>query len=69
MTKKDIFRVSAEFGLIDFKDLDKWFLYHKAMDSSSHIYDISMLDEVYNIAEEFLLSAKEFLKRLKEKNN
>lgn len=50
-------------------DISKWMEFHKARNSTSRIYDSDIAEEVYGIAVEFLPYAKEFLKRLEERND
>lgn len=67
VTRRELYRVSAENKLID--DISKWMEFHKARNSTSRIYDSDIAEEVYGIAVEFLPYAKEFLKRLEERND
>lgn len=67
VTRRELYRVSAENKLID--DISKWMEFHKARNSTFHIYDSFIAEEVYEIALEFLPYAKEFLKRLEERND
>ena len=51
LTRKDIFRISAEKQLIS--NFDKWIEFHRARNKTSHIYDEQVADEVYQIAKTF----------------
>jgi nucleotidyltransferase substrate binding protein (TIGR01987 family) len=51
LTRKDIFRISAEKQLIT--DFDKWVEFHMARNRTSHVYDEEAADEVYQITKTF----------------
>ena len=51
LTRKDLFRVSAEKRLID--NFDHWVTFHKVRNLTSHVYDEETAIEVYRIAKSF----------------
>ena len=61
----ELFRQSAEVHLIT--DVEKWMSFHKARNRTSHIYDENVAEEVFLCSTEFLLYAKDFLKRMEAK--
>ena len=67
VTRRELFRVSAENKLI--LDVTKWMDFHKARNSTSHIYDEKIADEVFAASVLFLPYAKDFLARLEERND
>jgi len=67
VTRRELFRISAENKLID--DINKWMEFHKARNSTSHIYDSEVAEEVFIEAMEFLPYAKEFFIILEQKND
>lgn len=67
LTMKELFRMAAERHLI--QNVEMWFEYHKARNKTSHIYDVEVAEDVYEIAVRFLTDAKAFLKTLERKND
>ena len=67
LTMKELFRMVAERQLI--KNVEAWFEYHKARNKTSHIYDCSVAENVYESAVRFYDDAKDFLKTIKDKND
>ena len=67
VTRKELFRVSAENKLI--LDVNKWMEFHIARNNTSHIYDEKIADEVFEISVSFLPYAKDFLMRLEQRND
>lgn len=67
ITMKELFRIAAENKLIT--NVDAWFNYQRKRNITSHTYDAHTADQVYSAALQFLNDAKEFLKRLEEKND
>jgi len=67
VTRRELFRVSAESKLII--DVNKWMEFHKARNSTSHIYDEKIADEVFAASLSFLPYAKDFLIRLEQRND
>ncbi len=67
LSKKDLFRMGAEKGLID--DPLKWFEYHEARNLASHTYNEMGADGVYYVAKRFAVDAENLLQALKKKND
>ncbi|MBN2689305.1 MAG: nucleotidyltransferase substrate binding protein [Gammaproteobacteria bacterium] len=65
-TRKELFRLAAKYGLID--DPKPWFQYGDARNLTSHTYDEDTADEVYAVAHNFLLSAKNLFNKLEKLN-
>jgi nucleotidyltransferase substrate binding protein (TIGR01987 family) len=61
-SRRDLYRVGAEKGLID--DPSKWFEYHTARNMTSHTYNMSVADQVYDVAQQFSKDAHMLLDRL-----
>jgi len=51
LTRKDIFRISAEKRLIS--DCSRWFVFHTARNKTSHMYNEDIANEVYATAKTF----------------
>jgi len=51
LTRKDLFRLSAEKQLIG--DFHRWVEFQRARNRTSHVYDEEVANEVYGIAKEF----------------
>ncbi|WP_079423734.1 nucleotidyltransferase substrate binding protein [Clostridium oryzae] len=67
VTRRELFRVSAENRLID--DVNKWMEFHRARNSTSHIYDNEIAEEVFQASLSFLPYAKDFVVRLEQRND
>jgi nucleotidyltransferase substrate binding protein (TIGR01987 family) len=67
LSRKELFRKAIEYGLID--SFDKWMIYHKARNLTSHTYNTEAADEIFNISEDFFNEAQKLLKVLEEKND
>ena len=65
-TRRDIFRLAAEHGLIE--DSAAWVRFSEARNKTSHIYDQDVAEEVFAKANEFLPAAKAFLAGLEAVN-
>ncbi|MDR3288073.1 MAG: nucleotidyltransferase substrate binding protein [Peptococcaceae bacterium] len=65
VSRRELFRVSAECGMID--DLPLWMEFHAARNKSSHIYDEDIAEEVLQAAVKFQECAADFLNRLEKK--
>jgi nucleotidyltransferase substrate binding protein (TIGR01987 family) len=63
LTRRDLFREAATAGLI--KDAEAWFEYHEARNKTSHTYNESTAEEVYEAAQKFAPDAQALLKELK----
>ncbi len=62
VTRRAFFIKGTESKLIT--DIEKWMLFHRARNSTSHVYEEETAEEVYKIAFEFINSAKELLEKL-----
>jgi len=62
----DLFREAAQYGLID--SPESWFEYRRARNITSHTYNDRLAQEVYEVAETFLIDVHKLLKKLKENN-
>lgn len=67
ITRRHLFRYGAENKLID--DVDKWMIFHRARNLTSHTYDEDIAEEVFEIAIEFLSEAKNLLKSIEVRND
>jgi nucleotidyltransferase substrate binding protein (TIGR01987 family) len=64
-TRKELFRHAAENKLI--AEVETWFTFHRARNETSHIYDIQTAENVFAVALEFLIHAKDFRNRLEQR--
>ena len=62
LTKKDIFRQSAKYQLLDNPEV--WFGHYQARNDTSHIYDSDVAEQTFARARLFLTDAQLLLKRL-----
>lgn len=67
VTRKELFRVSAENHLII--DLDEWMEFHRARNISSHTYEREIAEEIYQIVRAFLPASLDLLRRLEMRND
>jgi nucleotidyltransferase substrate binding protein (TIGR01987 family) len=67
VARRQLFRLSAENKLID--DVNKWMEYHDARNETSHTYDESTAEDVFDAACEFLADAEKLLKALEARND
>jgi nucleotidyltransferase substrate binding protein (TIGR01987 family) len=67
LTKKDIFRHAAKFGLIE--DASTWFTHYDARNESSHVYDADMAQATFERARLFLPDAIWTLSQLERQEN
>lgn len=65
LTRRALYIKANENRLID--DVEKWMEFHKARNTTSHVYEAEVAEEVYEIAFEYLDYAKELLERLEVK--
>lgn len=65
VTKKELFRLSAENGLIN--DVEKWFVFQASRNKTSHTYSEDVAEGVYIKAKEFLPYVKKFYASLEKK--
>jgi nucleotidyltransferase substrate binding protein (TIGR01987 family) len=64
LTRHEFYRRAAENKLIE--DIQAWWDFHDARNSTSHVYDGAMADDVAEIAAKFLPEARELLARLQK---
>ena len=65
LTRKDLFRLSAEKKLI--AGFDQWVEFHKARNRTSHIYNETVADEVYETAKIFAAPLHEFITAIEQR--
>lgn len=63
---RDVIRTALQLKITN-KSFDDWIRYRDARNKTSHGYSEKNAEEVYKIAQEFLIEAKEIYKFLKEK--
>lgn len=66
-TRKELFRIAARSGLLD--DPLPWFDYGNARNRTSHTYNLSTAEEVYNLTGSFIKDADALLKQLEKLND
>jgi nucleotidyltransferase substrate binding protein (TIGR01987 family) len=66
LSNRDLFRVGFEQELID--DPEKWFLYLRMRNLTSHTYDEAKATEVFQATQRFLPDVKHLLERLTARN-
>lgn len=66
-SRKDLFRVAADKGLID--NPISWFTFHKARNETSHTYHEETAEATYLIAIKFLDASKSLLTKLEQLNH
>ena len=62
--RRELFRWAYESKLIT--DVELWMTFHKARNSSSHLYDEIIADEVFTASVSFLAVVKDLLSRLEQ---
>jgi len=67
LTRKELFRLAAEYGLIS--DPQPWFGYSEKRNLTSHLYDGNTAQEVFIAALRFLTDAYDLIKRLEASND
>ncbi len=67
VSRRELFRMGAEFRLID--DVDLWMTFHAAKNQTSHSYNQITADEVFAVAKVFFPYSRELLTRLQAKND
>ena len=67
VSRKELFRMAAEQQLID--NPLKWFKYHEARNRTSHIYNESLAQDVFDVVEDFLDDVKKLFKALETRND
>ena len=66
-SKKNLFRVSGEKGLIG--NVENWFNYLEKRNLTAHTYDLENAQEVFSVIEDFLKDAEDLLKKLKARHD
>jgi len=64
--RRELFRLAAENRLI--RDVEPWFLYHKARNLTAHTYNAGTADEVFQAAVRFVSDARHLLQTLEQRN-
>ena len=64
--RRELFRLAAENLLLT--DVDRWMDFHRARNRTSHIYDRTVAETVLQEALAFLPAARDFRRRLEERN-
>jgi len=67
ITRRQLFRLAVESRLID--DVERWMIFHRARNQTSHVYDEEVARDVYQSATEFLPAAKALLAALEARND
>ena len=65
LTRKDLFRLSAEKRLID--DFERWVFFHRARNRTSHTYSEDVANEVYHIAKTFAGVLHTFIQTIEQR--
>jgi nucleotidyltransferase substrate binding protein (TIGR01987 family) len=65
ITRRELFRLGAENKLID--HIEQWMIFHGARNSTSHTYDQTIADEIFDIAYQFIPYAQNLLTQLEKK--
>jgi nucleotidyltransferase substrate binding protein (TIGR01987 family) len=66
LARNHLFRLAAEHGLII--EISLWMDYHKARNLTTHTYNQSTADEVFEVVAGFIERARFLVHRLQEKN-
>ena len=66
LARRDLYRTGAEKGLI--KDAGAWFECHTASNTTSHTDNVSIAEQVYEVARKFSMDAHFLLDKLIELN-
>ncbi|WP_300674597.1 nucleotidyltransferase substrate binding protein [Desulfoluna sp.] len=67
VTRRELFRYGAENRLID--DVDLWMDFHRSRNMTSHTYDVSVADDVFEAASRFSKEAVRLLAALEARND
>jgi nucleotidyltransferase substrate binding protein (TIGR01987 family) len=62
LSRRDLYRIGAEKGFL--RDASAWFEYHTARNTTSHGYNVSVANQVYEVASRFILDAQFLLREL-----
>ncbi|MDP2962600.1 MAG: nucleotidyltransferase substrate binding protein [Sulfurimicrobium sp.] len=66
LSRKDLFRMGGERGIIE--NVEAWLAYHRARNETSHTYDESKAEQVYDVARQFAGDAEKLLRELERRN-
>lgn len=66
LSRKDLFRLGGERGIVG--NVEAWLVYHRARNETSHVYDESKAEQVYEIAARFAADAERLLAELERRN-
>lgn len=64
MSKKDLFRLAAQKGLLT--DPEAWFVFLEARNESAHLYNAVVAERLFKVAQDFASPARELLATLKK---
>ena len=67
ISRQELFRQAAESKIIS--NVERWMDYHKARNRTSHIYDLAISIEVFEVAKLFLNDAICLLTELEKRND
>jgi nucleotidyltransferase substrate binding protein (TIGR01987 family) len=67
VSRRELFRVGAENRLLD--DVSFWMEFHQSRNLTSHTYNATTAGHAFDSALLFIDAAREFLKRLEERND
>jgi nucleotidyltransferase substrate binding protein (TIGR01987 family) len=67
LTRKELFRKAGENLLIG--DVEKWIIFHKARNLTSHTYNAETAEEICGLTGDFYREAQSLLKVLERKND
>ena len=67
VTRRHLFRLAAETGLI--ADVDLWMTFHKARNETSHTYNSEIAAAVLEMAPDFLRACETLVTTLKARND
>ena len=67
VTRRELFRLAAQQRLI--ADVDVWWQYHQARNTTSHIYDERKAESVYRAIGDFVHDARVLLAALEARND
>lgn len=67
VNRKELFRLGVEHHLIS--DINNWLEYHDSRNETSHTYNKSTAEEVFEVATAFIKDAEELLSNLEKYNH
>jgi nucleotidyltransferase substrate binding protein (TIGR01987 family) len=65
VTRKEFYRIAWENGLIS--DVKEWWSFHEARNETSHIYNATIAENVFNAALNFIVSARKYITILEKR--